>query len=138
MAAYFIDLLFPLWDGMIHCWIALSIRCSGGCGVSEQLGVSEMGWSFVIGAAVGGAGVDGSRSLINAAVTVFAVRRVSTMTSNFMFSRRSENKLQGIKPQLGAVIQRVLEQPSVEFSITKGLRTQERQREFVTAKKAKP
>lgn len=41
----------------------------------EQLGVSDMDWSFVIGAAGGGAGVDRCRSLINAAVTLFASKK---------------------------------------------------------------
>lgn len=41
----------------------------------DQPGVADMDWSFVIGAAVDGAGVDRCRSLINAAVTAFASKK---------------------------------------------------------------
>lgn len=80
LTAFFIALLFSLWDGVA--W-RRSITAGLICGfvalavVSflEQLGVTDMDWSFVTGAAVGGAGVDRCRSLINAAVTVFASKK---------------------------------------------------------------
>ncbi|MHB9345655.1 phage holin family protein [Enterobacter vonholyi] len=56
--------------GFICGFVALSV-----VSFFEQLGVSDMDWSFVIGAAVGGAGVDRCRSLINAAVTLFVSKK---------------------------------------------------------------
>jgi len=52
------------------------------------------------------------------------------MTGNFKFSRRSENNLKGVKPQLVAVVRRALELSPVDFGITEGLRTQERQKQL--------
>ncbi|EPF0313780.1 M15 family metallopeptidase [Enterobacter chuandaensis] len=52
------------------------------------------------------------------------------MTNNFKFSQRSEKNLQGVKPQLVAVVRRALELSSVDFGITEGLRTQERQKQL--------
>lgn len=52
------------------------------------------------------------------------------MTNNFKFSQRSENNLKGVKPQLVAVVRRGLELSSVDFGITEGLRTQERQKQL--------
>jgi len=61
LTAFFIALLFSLWDGvawrrsftagLICGLVALAVVSFFG-----QLGVSDMDWSFVIGAAVGGAG----------------------------------------------------------------------------------
>ncbi len=53
------------------------------------------------------------------------------MTNNFKFSQRSEDNLKGVKPQLVAVVRRALELSSVDFGVTEGLRTQERQRQLV-------
>lgn len=79
LTAFFIALLFSLWDGVawrrsfnagfISGFVALAV-----VSLLEQLGVSDLDWSFVAGAAVGGAGVDRYRSLINAAVTLFATK----------------------------------------------------------------
>jgi hypothetical protein len=52
------------------------------------------------------------------------------MTQQFKFSQRSENNLKGVKPQLVAVVRRALELTSVDFGITEGLRTQERQKQL--------
>ncbi|EKS6733257.1 M15 family metallopeptidase [Enterobacter asburiae] len=52
------------------------------------------------------------------------------MTNNFKFSPRSENNLKGVKAQLVAVARRALELSSVDFGITEGLRTQERQKQL--------
>lgn len=59
------------------------------------------------------------------------------MTGNFKFSQRSENNLKGVKPQLVTVVRRALELSSVDFTVIEGLRSQERQRELVAAKKSK-
>lgn len=48
------------------------------------------------------------------------------MTSNFKFSKRSEDNLKGVKPQLVAVVCRALELSLMDFGVTEGLRTQER------------
>lgn len=52
------------------------------------------------------------------------------MTNNFKFSQRSENNLKGVKPQLVAVVRRALELSAVDFGITEGLLTQERQKQL--------
>lgn len=80
LTAFFIALLFSLWVGVawrrsftagfICGFVALAV-----VSFFEQLCVSDMDWSFVISAAVGGAGVDRCRSLINAAVTLFASKK---------------------------------------------------------------
>jgi lambda family phage holin len=80
LTAFFIALLFSLWDGegwkrslnagFICGFVALAV-----VSLFDQLGVADMDWSFVIGVAVGGAGVDRCRSLINAAVSIFASKK---------------------------------------------------------------
>jgi uncharacterized protein YcbK (DUF882 family) len=52
------------------------------------------------------------------------------MTSNFKLSKRSEDNLKGVKPQLVAVVRRALELSSVDFGITEGLRTHDRQKQL--------
>ncbi|EPK3183979.1 M15 family metallopeptidase [Enterobacter kobei] len=52
------------------------------------------------------------------------------MTNNFKLSQRSENNLKGVNPQLVDVVRRALELSSVDFGITEGLRTQERQKQL--------
>lgn len=58
------------------------------------------------------------------------------MTSNFKFSQRSENNLKGVKPQLVVVVRKALESSSVDFGITEGLRTKERQKQLVAEGKS--
>ncbi|BEM47761.1 peptidase M15 [Serratia marcescens] len=58
------------------------------------------------------------------------------MTVNFCFSPRSEKNLQGVNPALIAVVRRALELSPVDFGITEGLRTLERQREMVQTGKS--
>ncbi len=58
------------------------------------------------------------------------------MTVNFCFSPRSEKNLQGVNPALIAVVRRALELSPVDFGITEGLRTMERQREMVRTGKS--
>jgi peptidoglycan L-alanyl-D-glutamate endopeptidase CwlK len=56
--------------------------------------------------------------------------------SNFCFSQRSENNLHGVHPDLVRVVRRALALSDVDFGITEGLRTPERQRQLVAAGKS--
>ena len=51
----------------------------------------------------------------------------------FKFSKLSEDRLQGVKPQLASVVRRALEISQVDFMVTEGLRTAARQAELVRA-----
>lgn len=51
--------------------------------------------------------------------------------SSFRFSQRSESRLQGVHPDLVKVTRRALELSPVDFGITEGLRSQERQKQMV-------
>jgi len=51
--------------------------------------------------------------------------------SFFRLSQRSESRLQGVHPDLVKVTRRALELSTVDFGITEGLRTQERQKQMV-------
>lgn len=87
LTAFFIALLFSLWDGegwkrSLNAGLICGFVALAAVSMFDQLGVTDMEWSFVIGAAVGGAGADRCRFLINAAVTIFASKKVSTMTKD--------------------------------------------------------
>lgn len=56
--------------------------------------------------------------------------------SNFTFSQRSENNLKGVNPDLVKIVRRALQLSPVDFGITEGLRTVERQRQLVAAGKS--
>lgn len=56
--------------------------------------------------------------------------------AQFKFSQRSEKNFQGVKPELVAVARRALELSPVDFTVTEGLRTQERQRQLVAEGKS--
>lgn len=56
--------------------------------------------------------------------------------NNFCFSQRSENNLHGVHPDLVRVVRRALALSGVDFGITEGLRTPERQRQLVAAGKS--
>lgn len=56
--------------------------------------------------------------------------------SNFKFSQRSENNLKGVNPDLVKIVRRALQLSPVDFGITEGLRTVERQRQLVAAGKS--
>ncbi|BEC38787.1 peptidase M15 [Escherichia coli] len=58
------------------------------------------------------------------------------MPGKFRFSRRSEKNLEGVKPRLVAVVRRALELTEVDFGITEGLRTRERQKQLVAEGKS--
>ncbi|WP_336195575.1 M15 family metallopeptidase [Hafnia paralvei] len=51
--------------------------------------------------------------------------------SFFRLSQRSESRLQGVHPDLVKVTRRALELSPVDFGITEGLRTHERQKQMV-------
>lgn len=52
------------------------------------------------------------------------------------FSRRSLNNLYGVHPQLIRVVYRALELSPVDFGITEGLRTEERQQQLIAEGKS--
>ncbi|AGF89337.1 M15 family metallopeptidase [Salmonella enterica] len=56
--------------------------------------------------------------------------------SNFKFSQRSENNLKGVNEDLVKIVRRALQLSPVDFGITEGLRTVERQRQLVAAGKS--
>lgn len=56
--------------------------------------------------------------------------------SNFKFSQRSENNLKRVNPDLVKIVRRALQLSPVDFGITEGLRTVERQRQLVAAGKS--
>ncbi len=58
------------------------------------------------------------------------------MSEKFRFSQRSEKNLAGVKPQLVAVVRRALALSDVDFGITEGLRTKERQKQLVAEGKS--
>ncbi|MBE0153405.1 M15 family metallopeptidase [Serratia sp. PL7] len=58
------------------------------------------------------------------------------MTNKFIFGTASEKKLAGVHPDLVKVARRALELSPVDFRITEGLRTIERQRQLVAEKKS--
>lgn len=51
----------------------------------------------------------------------------------FVFSKRSENNLIGVHPDLVRVVRRALEISDIDFSVIEGLRTPERQRQLVAS-----
>ncbi|ENS5447398.1 M15 family metallopeptidase [Morganella morganii] len=53
-------------------------------------------------------------------------------TRGFKFSQRSENNLRGVNPVLVAIIRRALELSPVDFAVIEGLRTPEKQAEYVS------
>lgn len=54
----------------------------------------------------------------------------------FKFSEKSLKKLEGVVPKLRMVVERALSLSEVDFSITEGVRSLERQKELVAAKKS--
>ena len=51
--------------------------------------------------------------------------------SGFKFGLRSENNLKGINPELVRVMRRALELSSADFTVIEGVRTSEKQAEYV-------
>jgi peptidoglycan L-alanyl-D-glutamate endopeptidase CwlK len=57
--------------------------------------------------------------------------------SNFKFGAKSEERLQGVHPDLVKVVRRALELSKVDFSVSEELRTYARQKELFEAGKSK-
>lgn len=57
--------------------------------------------------------------------------------SDFIFGPRSEERLQGVHADLVKVVRRALELSTVDFSVSEGLRTKERQAELYKDGKSK-
>ena len=55
----------------------------------------------------------------------------------YRFGARSESRLEGVHPDLVRVVRRALELSTVDFSVTEGLRTKERQAELFKDGKSK-
>ena len=55
----------------------------------------------------------------------------------YTLSKASEEKLIGVHPDLIRVVRRAIELTEIDFKLTEGLRTRERQRQLVAAKKSK-
>ncbi|AHG18307.1 peptidase M15 [Chania multitudinisentens RB-25] len=53
--------------------------------------------------------------------------------SNFKFSKRSEDNLKGVNPNLVKVVRCALELSAVDFIVIEGRRTEERQKQLVAA-----
>lgn len=51
----------------------------------------------------------------------------------YKLSKRSLDRLEGVKPELAAVVKRAIQLTSVDFGVTEGLRTRERQAELVAS-----
>jgi peptidoglycan L-alanyl-D-glutamate endopeptidase CwlK len=57
--------------------------------------------------------------------------------SAYALGERSRQRLQGVHPDLVKVVERAIELTTVDFMVTEGLRSMERQIELVKAKKSK-
>ena len=80
LTAFFIAVSFSIWDGLawrraINAGCICGLVALGVSALLEQIGVSDIDWSFIVGVAVGGTGADRCRSLINAAVSLFASKK---------------------------------------------------------------
>lgn len=51
----------------------------------------------------------------------------------FKLSQRSIDRLKGVHPDLASVVKHAIERSEVDFMVTEGLRTKERQKELVAA-----
>ena len=59
------------------------------------------------------------------------------MTTTFAFGPRSEQRLQGVHPDLVKIVRRALQLSAVDFSVVEGVRSLERQRELFAAGKSR-
>jgi len=53
--------------------------------------------------------------------------------NDFVFSKRSLRNLEGVHPDLVKVVRRALELTEVDFVVVEGIRTEEKQRQYVEA-----
>lgn len=58
------------------------------------------------------------------------------MSSGFVFSKRSRDNLRGVHPRLVAVMERALQLSDIDFVVTEGVRSLERQKELYAAGKS--
>lgn len=58
---------------------------------------------------------------------------VPTRTTKFKLSKRSLDNLKGVHPALVDVVVRAIQITDVDFSVTEGVRTEQRQRELLAA-----
>ncbi|EPK7771264.1 phage holin family protein [Klebsiella oxytoca] len=80
LTAFFTALLFSLWDGegwrrSVNAGLICFIVSAAVVSAMHQLGMSEQDWSFIIGATVGGIGVDRCRALAVSIVAYIADQR---------------------------------------------------------------
>lgn len=80
LTAFLTALLFSLWDGegwrrSINAGLICFIVSAAVVSAMHQLGLSEQDWSFIIGATVGGIGVDRCRAFAVSIVTYIADQR---------------------------------------------------------------
>lgn len=64
---------------------------------------------------------------------MFLFEKIKALTS-FQLSQASLNKLQGVQPQLVAVVQRAIQISPIDFKVVEGLRTLERQKQLLAQK----
>jgi len=65
-----------------------------------------------------------------------AIIKENNMDNNWKFGGRSEQRLDGIKPDIAAVTRRALELSSLDFGVTCGLRSQHEQNQLVATGKS--
>jgi hypothetical protein len=59
------------------------------------------------------------------------VKKEIPKMSGFKLSQRSLTQLEGVKPQLVAVVKRAIQLTKIDFAVTEGLRTEIKQRQLV-------
>lgn len=64
---------------------------------------------------------------------MFLFEKIKALTP-FQLSPASLNKLQGVQPQLVAVVQRAIQISPIDFKVVEGLRTLERQKQLLAQK----
>lgn len=60
------------------------------------------------------------------------------MQQKFRLSKRSQDRLAGVKPELRSVVERAIQITPVDFAVLEGLRTVERQKELYAQGRTKP
>ncbi|MBF7683934.1 M15 family metallopeptidase [Acinetobacter sp. B5B] len=64
---------------------------------------------------------------------MFLFEKIKALTS-FKLSKASLNKLQGVHPHIVAVVERAIQITQIDFKVTEGLRTLERQKQLLAQK----
>jgi phage tail protein X len=137
-AALSISALMSLYDGQSMLKTATGSLVCGSLRwrlpVRWNIWVASNAVTFV-GASIGFMGADKVRNK----VTGFIETRIGERKemSEFKFSQRSENNLKGVNADLVKVVRRALQLSAVDFGITEGLRSVERQKQLVAEGKAR-